>query len=182
MSQSMNLTKFTTHLDERHSWRHSWWVHIISALQTFREHFVSVGVLSSTQGMWHNKGRKWSAPAQLDEILSVPPLLLPALPALAECLQCVPDESPRASWTEGGERDPRSTRSRRLGGRKGTNDTSAWEAIWNRHCKHVYLTMTLCITWHLLNFLLGLLIKYFECMSTCIHSLCTSILNRAIPV
>lgn len=29
MSQSMSLTKFTPHLDERHSWRHSWWVHII---------------------------------------------------------------------------------------------------------------------------------------------------------
>lgn len=127
MSQSMSLTKFTTHLDERHSWRHCWWVHIISALQTFREHFVSVGVLSSTQGMWHNKGRKCSAPVQLDEIFSVPPLLLPASPVLAECLQCVPDESPRASWTEGWEGGPWSARRRRHGGRKGASNPSTWQ-------------------------------------------------------
>lgn len=122
MSQSVSLTKFTTHLSERHSWRHSRWVHIISALWTFWEHFMSVGVLSSTQGMWHNKGRKYSVPAQPDEILSVLPLLLPALPALVECLQCVPDESPRAAWTEGRKRLPRSARSRGLSGRKGTSD------------------------------------------------------------
>lgn len=115
MSQSMSLTKFTTHLDERHSWR----VHIISALQTFREHFVSAGVLSCTPEMWQNKGRKRTAPAQFDEILSVPPLLLPDLPLLAECLQCVPDENPRAAWAEGREGVPWNAGSRRHGGRKG---------------------------------------------------------------
>lgn len=45
--------------------------------------------------------------------------LLPALPPMAECLQCVPDESPRASWAEGREGVQRSAWSRRLGGRKG---------------------------------------------------------------
>ncbi len=54
--------------------------------------------------------------------------LLPALPALAECLQRVPDESPRASWAEGREGIPWSARSRRLGGRKGTSNSSAWKA------------------------------------------------------
>lgn len=162
MSKSISLTKFTTHLVVGHSW----WVRIISALQTFREHFVSGGVLSSTQGMWHNKGWICSAPAQLDEILSVPPLLLPALPALAECLQCVPDESPRASWAEGREGVPWNARSRRHGGRKGTSDSSTWQAIWNRHCKHVYLTMILCTTWNLLNLLQLLLIKCV-CLQPC---------------
>lgn len=118
------------------------------------------------------KGEKCSAPAQLDEILSVPPLLLPALPALAECLQCVPDESPRASWAEGREGVPWSARSGRHGGRKGTSNSSAWQAIWNRHCKHVYLTMVVCITWHLLNFLAGLLIKHCEYMCVYNHIHC----------
>lgn len=133
MSQSMSLTKFTTHLDERHSWRRSWWVHIISARQTFREHFVSVGVLSSTQGMWHNKGREWSAPAQPDEILSVPPLsCFPPFLALAECLQCVPDQSPRASWAEGREGYPWSAGSRGPGGRKGTSDSgNSEQTLWS---------------------------------------------------
>lgn len=71
------------------------------------------------------KGKKYSVPAQPDEILSVLPLLLPALPALVECLQCVPDESPRAAWTEGRKRLPRSARSRGLSGRKGTSDSLA---------------------------------------------------------
>lgn len=57
--------------------------------------------------------------AQFDEILSVPPLLLPASPVLAECLQCVPDESPRAAWAERREGIPWSARSRRHVGRKG---------------------------------------------------------------
>lgn len=42
----MSLTKFTTHLDERRRW----WVHIISAMRTFKEHFVSARVLSSSPG------------------------------------------------------------------------------------------------------------------------------------
>ena len=64
-------------------------------------------------------------------------VLLPASPALAECLQCVPDQSPRHARAKGREGDPRSARSRRHGGRKGTSGSSAW----NRHCKHVDLTM-----------------------------------------
>lgn len=122
MSQSMSLTKFTTHLDEGRSRRRRRWLHIISAPQTFRELFVSVGVVSSTQGMWHNKGQERSAPVQLDEISTVPPLLPPVSPVLTECLQRVPDQNPRASWTEGGERVARRARSRGHGGRKGTAD------------------------------------------------------------
>ena len=60
-------------------------------------------------------------PTQLDEILSVPLISLLASPALAECLQCVPDESPWAAWAEGREGLPWSARSGRLGGRKGTS-------------------------------------------------------------
>lgn len=99
----MSLTKFTTHLDEGGSRRRRWWVRITSAPQTFRERFVSVGVSSSTQGRRHNKGQERSAPVQLDGILTVPPPLLPVSPVLTECLQRVPDQSPRASWAEGGE-------------------------------------------------------------------------------
>lgn len=90
MSQSMSLTKFTTHLDEGHSRRRCWWPHIISAPQTFRQLFVSVGVVSSTQGTWHNKGQKRSALVQLDEILTLPPLLLPVSPVLWQnaCSTC----------------------------------------------------------------------------------------------
>lgn len=144
MSQSVSLTKFTTHLDERHSWRRSWWVHIISAQQTFREHLVSVGVLSSTQGMWHNKGRKCSVSAQLDEISPVQLRFLLALPCLAlaaleECLQCVPDQSPRAARAERREGIPWRTRSGRLSGRKG--NSLVLRAIWNRHYKYFSATV-----------------------------------------
>lgn len=66
MSQSMSLTKFTAHLCERHSWRHCWGVGGWGA-QTFREHSMSVGVLPSTRGMWHNKGWECSAALQPDE-------------------------------------------------------------------------------------------------------------------
>lgn len=151
----MSLTKFTTHLDERHSWRHSWLVHIIVLCRHLENTLCQLGSRPPPRGCDIIKRQKCSAPAQLDEILSVPPLLLPALPALAECLQCVPDESPRASWAEGREGVLWSARSRRHGGGKGTSNPSAWQAIWN---KHVYLR----ITWHLLNLLLGLLIDCFR--------------------
>lgn len=116
MSQSMSLTKFTTHLDEGRSRRRRCWLQIISAPQTFREDFVSVGVVSSTQGTWHNKGQKCSALVQLDEILTVSPLFasclaradrMPAARARPES-PGFPDrrgrrgrrasEEPRASW------------------------------------------------------------------------------------
>lgn len=70
---------------------------------------------------------------------------LPRL-ALAECLQCVPDESPRAARAKRGEGDPWSARSGRLGGRKGTSHS----------CKT-------CLSDHD-YFLLGLIVKYCECM------------------
>lgn len=117
MSQSMSLTKFTAHLCERHSWRHCW------GGGTFREHSMSVGVLSSTQGMRHNKGWECSASLQPDEtffffLILFPMRHLPHL-HLAECLQPVPDQSPRPARTEGREGTPRNTGFRRPAGRKG---------------------------------------------------------------
>lgn len=141
--------------------------------QSMREHFVSVGVSSSTQGMWHNKGRKCSAPVQLDEIFSVPPLLLPASPALAECLQRVPDESPGASWTEGREGVPWRARSGRHGGREGASNPSTWP--FGKHTVNIFIR-SWCLTSHD-AFLLHVAVRLCDVY---LHVHC--IMNRGIQV
>lgn len=118
----MSLTKCTTHLDEDRSQRRRRWRRVISAPQTFRELFVSVRVMSSTQGTGHNKGQRRGARVQLDEILTVPPFWPPLSLVPTERLQRVPDQGPRASRTEGGEGVAGRARSPRLGGRKGAAD------------------------------------------------------------
>lgn len=141
MSQSMSLTKFTTHVDERHSWRHSWWVHIILLCRHLENTLCQLGSCPPPRGCDIIKGENAVLQLYLMKSFLCQPLLLPALPALAECLQCVPDESPWASWAEGREGVPWSARSRRHGGRKGTSHSSAWQAIWTKHVHHY-------ITWH----------------------------------
>lgn len=120
MSQSMSLTKFTTHLDEGHS---VGGCTLFLLCRHLENTLCQSGSCPPPRGCDIIKGENavpQISSVQFDEIFSVPPLLLSASPTPKECLQLVPDESPRASRAEGRERVPRSTRRRRHCGRKGT--------------------------------------------------------------
>lgn len=75
---------------------------------------------------------------------------------LAECLQCVPDESPRSSWAEGREGVPRGSRSRRHGGRKGTHQHGR---IFGTDTVNMFTDRHFAFALHDTS---GLLIRYFE--------------------
>lgn len=114
----MSLTKFTTHLHEGRSWRHHrGGVALFPRSRHLENSLCQSGSCPPPRGGDIIKG---SAPVQLDEVLTVPPLLPHVSPVLTECLQRVPDQSPWASWTEGGEGFARRARSAGHCGRKGT--------------------------------------------------------------
>lgn len=67
-----------------------------------------------------------------------------ASPALAECLQRVPDESAGPAWTEGGEGVPRGARTRGCAGRKGASALiGAVTTYFIEH--HLYVFYSACI-------------------------------------
>lgn len=122
----MNLTKFTAHLCERHSWRHCW-----GAGGRGRRHLENTlcrpGSCPPPGGCDIIKGGNAVLHFSLMRpffvfcflIIILFPMHHLSHLHLAECLQLVPDQSPRPARTEGREGAPRSTRFRRPAGRKG---------------------------------------------------------------
>lgn len=121
MSQSMSLTKFTAHLCERHSWRRCWGGG--PARRHLENTLCRSGSCPPPGGCDIIKGRNAVLRFSLMKSFLFFLILFPLRPLphwrLAECLQRVPDQSPRPARTEGREGAHRSTRARRPAGRKG---------------------------------------------------------------